>query len=244
LYNTVSGNTVFWCYEGIGSYGGSRYTTVENNIVYNNRSYHIYAASSRNAVFRYNIVYETPDQLGGDRRNLLIGTDCEGIAGCLKVTGGAEIYGNFVAGGSVGISLMSNSNDLGVYQVDNKIHDNIVVDCDANFRFERMVAQCTGNEIKNNISYVTTSGCAHTTMYSPPGVVWSKNNFNTPVSGNAATDAYIGVVLSKLSGWRNLPAGGVDKSYFKLTSAGTTALNSAFGNSKSAISTPTGLRLQ
>ena len=125
LYNTVRGCTVFNGYEGVGVYKGARYTTVENSKIYNCRSFHLYLANARNAVFRNNVIFETASQLPGDSRDKLIVVDAEGhVASIIKVTGTCQIYNNYLAGGLDGISLVSNANNVRVYQSNNEIYNN------------------------------------------------------------------------------------------------------------------------
>lgn len=233
-YNKISGNKVYWCYEGIGIYLGARYTIAENNIVFDCRSYHLYVANARDAVIRNNIVFETPNQLPGDGRDLLIGSDSEGhIDKVIKVTGGVEISGNFVAGGLKGIALMSKSNHIGLFQKDNKIYDNIIVDCDYNFHFDD-TTNWSNNEIKNNISYALTDGTRHSNNFSPDGVIWDNNIYNYEINGQAANNAHIGFFLIKKSGWRTLKADDVKSSTFNLNNEGQAkfSVNSYFDFSK------------
>jgi len=221
LYNTVRGNRVYWGFEGIGVYKGARYTTVEYNTVYDNRSFHIYAANARNATFRYNLVYEG----SGDFDNspdYLVGTDCEGHnKGIIKTTGHIEIYGNLIAGGAKGVFIINNCEELeGVEQKGNRVYNNTIVDCVQNFFFKNADASWSDNLIRNNISWTITAGTTHSNIYSPTGVTWSHNNFDDLVSGSAATNAKIyHPGLKKTSGWQSLTAGNVAGTEFSLTSS-------------------------
>jgi len=178
----------------------------------------------------------------------LIGTDSEGhVSSIIKVTGNVEIYGNKVAGGSSGIALMSNSNDIGVYQSNNKIYQNIIVDCNKNFYFERPVDGWTGNEIYDNISMTKSAESVHSNVFSPPGVTWGRNYFDDPVSGNAGDKAIVGVVLAKQSGWRSLPAGEVNESFFALTDGASPELSLIFeegGSVDGPLSPPMDLKIK
>ncbi len=223
LNNTISGNTVYWCYEGIGIYQGARYTTTSNNIVYDCRSYHIYVANSRDAKICNNIVYETEDQLGTDGRDALIVSDSEGhIDSFIKVNGNVEILNNLIAGGSRGIALLSNSMDSGIYQSNNIIAKNIIVDCNYNFQFGNSQGW-SDNEIRNNISVTVTDGTRHSNNYSPTGVVWDDNTFDDVVSGNASNGATYKFPMLKKSGWRTLTPGEVTSETFRLDSGSGTA---------------------
>ena len=58
VYNEIYRNKVYWGWEGIGIYQGSRYTEVYNNLVFNNGSFHIFIANARGANVYNNLVYE------------------------------------------------------------------------------------------------------------------------------------------------------------------------------------------
>ena len=247
-HNTASGNTVSWCFEGIGAYLGTRYATIENNVVFDCRSYHLYSANSRDIIIRNNIAYETQNQLDGDDRDLLIGVDAEGhIPGFIDVTGHTEITGNYLAGGSCGISLISNSNDIGLFQSYNIVSDNVIVDCDYNFSFRKNTSGWEGNVFKNNVSQIFTPGMKHIDNDSPYGVTWETNFFNTSVSGEASKSADYLTVLSKTSDWRSLPAGAVNISFFNFTKEGQSTYYSINEpnalETQSQIDSPVNLRI-
>ena len=225
--NTVRGCTLFNNFETLGIYKGAINTTVENNTIYNFVQVGIYVANARKAIIRNNIVYEPETSFWpGDGRDPLIWIDSEGhVTNIIKVTGECEIYGNFLAGGSSGVFLLSNSNDIGVYQSGNVIYNNRIIDCTENFRFHKTDPQWSGNQIYGNYSFVTTEGFVQSNSYSPPGVTWTGNYFNSSVSGNAAINSHINkVFLSKETGWRSLPEGGVNASIFKFTNENGAAL--------------------
>lgn len=231
LYNTIRGNTIKRAGEALGIYKGARYTTVENNIVFDFFRVGIYAANARDGWIRNNIVFEpnpadtqitvpvTVSRMPG------IWIDSEGhVPSIIKVTGGWEISGNLIAGAKTGIWLTNASNDLGVYQKNNKIFNNRIVDCDRNIWVNKAVVGWTGNEIYNNYSFLFTAGFVH--VYadeSPIGVTWYGNHYNTAidgVSGNAATAAvYDDPDLVKTTVWRSLPVdGSVDSTWWAFTS--------------------------
>ena len=228
-YNVVRGNITSEGYEGIGVYKGCRYTTIEKNSVRDFKSYHIYQGNSELSTIRYNLVYGSSSKPENER---LIVVNCEGhIEGQIKVTGSAEIYNNLVAGSSVGITLTSNCVDMGpwdppqadVLQSNNKVYNNIVVDCTDNYHFKNTG---TGNLIKNNISWLLTGGGSHiqNDNCSPTGVTWDNNLFSgdpyTAGTGDCETNAvkdegsYAAPGLSKTSGWRSLTAGAVTGNEF------------------------------
>jgi parallel beta-helix repeat protein len=227
LNNVVRGNVVRWAGEGIGSYKGARYTIIENNIVYDCKSYHIYFGNARNCIIRNNIIYETgpanqpPDDSTGPS-DRLIAVDCEGhVSSIIKVLGYAQIYGNYIAGGYTGISLHSNANDVGVYQNNVEIYNNTIVDCAKNFEFLNVDPKWNNIKIYNNYSFIfdeLSENLIHVNNPSPDGVEWSDNFWNLPVSGNAAhNENTTDVSLIKVSGWRSLEAGEVGISSFSFT---------------------------
>lgn len=220
-HNVVRNNRVFWCYEGIGVYGGARYTLVENNIVHDCRSFHLYKANARNAIFRNNIVYENSDnQLIGQggvydtpeiKLDYLIGTDCEGHnPNVWKNTGELAIYNNVMAGGIKGIFVLNNCTDI-LRQNNNKIFNNTIVDCIENFYFNKLSPNDSGNEIRNNISWTISDDSKHANNFSPGGIKWDRNNFSSYVSGNSMNSAVIGDPgLRRISGWRYITVGQED----------------------------------
>jgi parallel beta-helix repeat protein len=229
LNNIVRGNTVRRSSESISAYKGARYTTIENNTVYDVSGNGIYAANARDGIIRNNVVYgidvkesRNPYQPWSGRRQL-IWIDSEGhVDKIIKVTGGWKIYDNFLAGGRVGIWLQSNSDNVGVYQKNNKIYNNRIVDCDRNIWIQGATEGWSGNEIYNNYSFIFTPGLSH--IYgstSPPGVAWEGNHYNSKVTGNAAYKAkFNGKTLIKKTGWRNLPYGTVTSQMFNFVGEG------------------------
>jgi len=220
LHNTVRGNRVYLGFEGIGVYKGARYTTVEYNTVYDNRSYHIYIANARNNKVRYNLVYEGKGDLDNSP-DFLVGADCEGHnSAVIKVTGNNEFYGNLIAGGGKGFYLLNNCKDLEIEQKGNRVYNNTIVDCVNNFFIRNDDSLWSDNMIKNNISWTITNGSIHSNNYSPIGVTWSHNNFDESVSGKAANNARIyKPELKKTSGWRSLTSGMVNGTEFSITNS-------------------------
>ena len=210
----VRGNVVKNSYEGIGLYKEASSCIVEKNSVYDNRSYQIYNASgSHDNIIRYNLVYHSSGK--DPKRGIVISCEswtCGNIAQCSNDN---QIYGNLIASAESGISLTSNCGLLP--SNGNKIYNNTIVDSvDYNFR---ITGTGSGNEIKNNISRLYTSGSTHSNSDSPTGVTWDTNVFYgvDTVSGNAATNQVTSdPLLSKTSGWRSLTTGAVDGTEFAL----------------------------
>jgi parallel beta-helix repeat protein len=219
-YNVVRGNTVRRCNESIGLYRGTRYVIVEDNTVYDVSQVAIYSGNARDGVIRNNTLYmvNPMDSLNWRQpergRGSGIWLDSEdNTTEAIKVTGGWQIYGNYIAGFRQGIWIQCNSNAHGVYQKNNKIFENRIVDCDRNFFIYQAVTGWTGNDIHDNYSFIHTAGLVHVDGdMSPIGVTWSGNHYNTAhstVTGNAATGAvYNNPVLVTSTGWRDLPVNG------------------------------------
>ena len=231
VYNTVRGNTLRYCHESLGIYGGARYTTVENNIIYETSQVAIYATNSRNGVIRNNLVYNPDPQKSKhwrqpDGRRNGIWIDCEGhVASTIKAIGEWKVDNNYVAGFANGIWLNNASSDIeGIYQKNNKIHDNIIVDCDRNILVSKAGVGWEGNEIYNNYSFIFTSGLDHVVGVNAAGVTWYNNHYNTAMvpapGGNARNEAIIDdIKLIKTAGWRDLPIDGtVSAALFSLES--------------------------
>jgi hypothetical protein len=223
-YNTVRGCTVARAYEGIGVYQGPVYTTIENNTVYDCRTYHIYVSNSEKAVIRNNLIYSTLESraipIDGSGGSGIV-HDAEGHNPNVKIhlLGGLEIYGNKIAGMSGGIKLVDNSYHLGVYQKNNHIYNNRIVDCDKNFVFNHdQYGGWENNLIEDNYLFIFTEGLVHTSKMSPLGITWDQNHYNTDVisvSGNAAVNAfYNNPSLIKTTGWRSLIPGSVTQEDF------------------------------
>lgn len=227
MHNTIRGNTVARYFEGIGVYRGPRYTVVEDNTVYDGSDMGIYISNARDAVVRNNLVYNPPViwhslYKGPGARNG-IQLDSEGHRDkVIKLAGNHEVHDNFIAGMTRGIVLASRSNALGVWQKNNRIHDNVIVDCESNIALAKSktetmadVAGWENNLISNNASFVFTGGMQHTNVKTWPGVAWDGNYFNTAVSGDPAHNAQINKVkLKNTSGWRDLTPGDLDRSDF------------------------------
>jgi len=223
---TVTGNHIHnGIYEGIGFYKGVTNCVAEYNIVRDMRSFHLYFGQAKNCTFRYNLVYESSDQASGSFTELefALASDIESFQD-YTYNGDNEIYGNLVAGMSIGVSMgcqiatkctgvgtpytQCTGNNRAACHGNTKIYNNTFVDNLHTFRFWGSDDAGDSMEIKNNISYTITGGAVHSDDYSPDGVTWSHNLFDDSVGGNAATNAIIGDPdLSKTSGWRSLSPG-------------------------------------
>jgi hypothetical protein len=217
----ISNNSVFHNYEGIGAYKGADHSIIEFNEVYDNRGYQIYLENAAYMTVRYNLVYGSSDWKRWRRSAHAPGSAivyeseqgrCNDLPHVYPYIGNSKIYGNLIAWTDSGISLTDQC--AGSAQVGNKIFHNTIVGCVNNFRFGDNIGW-SDNEIKNNISFTIstekgqpTSRHVYKNHYNRNGVIWSHNNFNSPVSGNAANNAVIGdPLLNKTSGWRKITPG-------------------------------------
>ena len=220
LRNTIRGNTLTRTRETIGVYKGARYTTIENNTIYDVGQVGIYIANSRDGVIRNNLIYQPEiTSFGRLARRPCIWIDNEhNPPSIIKVTGGYKIYNNYLAGGSSGIWLNNLGKDFGYYQSNNIIYGNRIVDCNENFRFHHTNEGWEGNEVYNNYSFVFSDEALHSNNFSPPGVNWKGNFFNTEVSGNAAQNVRINEIsLKRETGWRSLKPRDLTRSWFEFT---------------------------
>jgi parallel beta-helix repeat protein len=220
MYNIVRGNTVSKGTEGIGLYKQARYTTVENNTVFDCRTYHIYLSRTRNNTVRNNLIYSTPNSLAGANGGAGIAINSELNAYKFEVPiGWHEITNNYVGGMAEGMSI-------GLYPGATIGHKNLwisknrFVDNSRNIRiWQRPEASWENNEFSENYFFIQTSGLIHSSDMLAKGFIWNGNYFNTPptVDGKAVVNARYNVVnLIKNTGWRNLKSGQVDKSIFSL----------------------------
>jgi hypothetical protein len=232
----VRGNVLFNSgNEGIGLYKKVKDSIVEHNTVRDTRSYSIYQDAGVNNTFRYNVVYDSNDPLTSSKipsRRRCIAVDNEGFLSYVH-SSDTKIYGNFVAGCGVGISLLCQKGREAGWEAYNchsgtKVYNNTLVDNDINFRFSGLKVADTA-EVKNNISWLLTAGLVHSsvsyggTTWSPLGVTFSHNLFRgnaLPTLGsNAATNMITGdPKLSKTSGWRNIAPDALSANHFKLLS--------------------------
>jgi hypothetical protein len=222
---TVTRNKVFSSkQEGIGIYKKATNCIVEYNTVYDIKTAHIYLASSKYNIVRYNLVYNFDGVFLSKGYGISVSQE-EAREYCYG--GSNQIYNNLIAGQQVGISIgcgYKNKDPNCICHEDTNVYNNTLVDNIWNFRDWNPDSR-DSIKLKNNISWTITGGTAHTNNYSPAGVTWSHNLFDDPVSGNAATDAVIGgPALKKASGWRLLSADSLDGTEFSLLS-GSKAIN-------------------
>jgi parallel beta-helix repeat protein len=233
---TISRNKVFHSYEGIGLYKMTRNCIVENNVLYDNRSYQIYIDAGKDNVVRRNVIYgstEWADWKSSKREwasaAILVEVEqerCDQKPGSYPYGDSNKIYGNFIANTKYGIALLSGCDSF--VQTNNKIYDNRIIGCGYNFRFADD-AGWSGNEVYNNVSLNFSDGVRtsrHSNDYSPSGVTWSANNFSGSVSGNAAINARIYIPeLNKSSGWHSIEPGTADGTEWMEKGSETDTLN-------------------
>jgi parallel beta-helix repeat protein len=190
----VSGNTVFHSYEGIGLYKKVTNTIVKNNILYDNRKYHIYLDASRKNIIEGNLVYSSKDvnNWGGKQFGITTGNEAERNY-CF--TGDNEFKGNMLISLKYGFSIGSEIADYidpNCVQSNNTFTENTIVDSEiANFVFWKSKTGWDGNVVSDNSSWIVNTSGAHSTPFSPVGVNWSNNKFNSNVTGSAANSAIL-----------------------------------------------------
>jgi parallel beta-helix repeat protein len=234
---TISRNKVFHCYEGIGLYKMVRNCIVENNVLYDNRSYQIYTDAGKENVIRYNVIYGSSNWADwkSSRKEwasaaIVVDVEqerCNQKPGRYPYGDSNKIYGNKITNTKYGIALLSTCD--GFVHTDNKIYKNIVVGCGWNFYFADD-AGWSGNEVYNNVSWnLSDDGVRrsrHSNDYSPKGTTWSGNNFSDSVSGNAAINARIYIPeLNKSSGWHSIEPGTADGTEWMEKGSEAKALN-------------------
>jgi parallel beta-helix repeat protein len=191
--NVVRGNTIERGYEGIGLYGESSVSTVENNIVFNCQTYHIYLSRTRSNVVRNNLVYSNGSPRHGTSRGAGIVLSVETQTYTASVLlGDNKIYSNYIAGNAWGIFLnIDPGSDYG--RVGERIYNNRIVDCSQNFRFERDDSKWEDNLIYDNLSFQNDPGTVgarvHTSKCNPIGVTWDENWYTS--TGNFAAMGFL-----------------------------------------------------
>lgn len=227
-HNTVKKNVVHNCNEGIGVYVKAENTTVEYNSVYDLNLVGIYVDASKDTTIRYNLVYQPSASAGGAKG---IALDNEAARGYCY-TGATEVYGNLVAALQRGIQISNqygDEEDTSCNWNDVLVYNNTIVDNATNTRIIDDDAGWTGNEIKNNISFLETAATVHNVDDSPTGFTWSKNIFYgiDTVGGDAAATQVSGdPKLAKTTGWRALSAGAITGGGFNITT-GSVAIDAA-----------------
>jgi len=237
-HNTIENGT----HEGIGAYKQSDSITIEYNTVRDVRSYHIYIGSSKNCIVRYNLVYESTDDLGWGQSENAIFSDIEswrtsvGSAAAADTwNGNNEFYGNMVAGMQIAIGFSCNINAVSGYEAVNchdstLVYNNTLVDNDISF-FNGDNNASDSIEIKNNISYHTyAGGQVHANNDSPNGTTWATNLFNNTddtVTGDAdASNVSTSAPgLVKTSSWVGQAPEAFDQDDFQLSNTSSPAYN-------------------
>ena len=213
----VANNNVHNVYQGPGIYFGNQVhdVVVANNIVYTSSDRATWVSWQPGIMF-------DEESYPGQTTNI----------NCMGGSYGIVITGNVVVATNAGIVLSKGLITTDPYAAPNwcwpgnvtvledrfSIYNNTIIDSfdggayhgKYNFDFEGFSNNSgwSNISIKNNISYAITAGVEHSLLYSPFGVTWDHNLFNTAVSGNAATNSIIAAPgLNKTSGWQSLTSG-------------------------------------
>lgn len=235
-HNIVKNNIVQRGQEGIGIYQMAELTTVENNTVFDCRTYNIYVDKGKNNIIRNNLVYATPNAIAGpNTRGFGIVLSAETWEYNYEAQlGWTTISGNYLAGLNYGITIgIADGSVVGWNSL--RIYNNRIVDTLENLRFRRdNEGEWDDNFISGNYSFLydLADNAVHTNKGSPASFTWNMGKdsrgilFNSPnyftgpklPSGNAMNDASGARInerkLLKNTGWRDLKPGEVDKTFF------------------------------
>lgn len=223
----VSENLVYENYhEGIGvyaineGYDNAGYSTIENNVVYDNRKLGIYIGNTRNNTVRYNLIY------GTNNPNFYVysknGKHYPGVAIYVNdefqpvgnyIAQENKFYGNLIARCKLGILIGADAS-RSIFK--NSIFaNNTIVDCYIGIQISGTAA--SNSLIINNIVW----GIDNSSLYSGPtrqaGITFRNNMWSSSVSGDPAESAIIDHPrLLKTTGWDSLKGGEVTGREFAL----------------------------
>ena len=228
-FNIARSNLVVRPHEGIGVYKQASDSLIENNTLYDGRTYHIYLGKTLNNVVRHNLVYGTPNaRYVGRGAGIALFSEIHEY-GNEPPIGNNQVYNNYIAGMMWGLHW-GISPGATVGMKGNRIYNNRLVDNMINISTQRSNEDFSDNRIFDNYSFIYTDSYIdhngntviprHVNVTSLIGTTWSGNFFTTPpiVTGNATTGSFLNKVqLKKTTGWRNLKPGKVDRSFFAFT---------------------------
>ncbi len=219
MYAYIADNVVSrggW--EGIGVYQKFQYAVVENNIVYDVPSYHIYNDAAAYVCFRNNTCYTSTSGalFGAPDRHYNVNVEAE-RGYCY--TGPTVIYGNLSAYPSYGISIACSITNVSGYSdcawESLAVFNNTIVDAADYSIYNLHTNSNTGVAYKNNSSWTPSAGGSLVNSASPTNVTWSHNQWGSDPSGNAATMAVIGTPgIEKTSDWTKIALGGINEDWF------------------------------
>ncbi len=219
MYAYVADNLLYqggW--EGIGVYQKFQYAVVENNVLYDIPSYHIYNDSSAYVCFRNNICYTSTEgsSYGAPDRHFNLNVEAERE---YCYTGPTVIYNNLSAYPSVGISVACSVTNVSGYSncawESLAVFNNIIIDANSYSIYNNHTNSNTGIAYKNNSSWIPSAGGSLVNSVNPTNVTWSHNQWGSNPGGNAATMAVIGTPgIEKTSDWTKIAPGGINKDWF------------------------------
>ena len=211
--------------EGMAAFNQIQGITYMYNVIHNNTgrmNVNVYLNMAKNCIFAYNLVYN-------NKANGVSINNEEEVG--VNYTGGHLIYGNLIANNSSTGLIIGNDhnhiNDPDATQPDNKIYNNTFVDNDLyNIRVTEYV-EGTGNEFKNNISWILDGGGVHISDVAHDAPTYDYNLWSSiPIARARGVNdpAYASPLLTKSSGWQDLIGGAVTGAEFALL-AGSPAID-------------------
>lgn len=202
--------------EGINSNYGSRGAIIEDNIVFGVRAVGIYADSVPDTTIRRNIVVGTRDSTywrGGSTVGAGIALNNEpyshveggGNLDSSVQTTNARVYGNLVAYASSGIAVwgdIPSSSFNNTIIVNNTLVDNVV-------QFRHYGKPMPSSVFANNILLSISDGTSDVEPARVTGLTTRNNYYSQGDPGGMYShdgNRYTGLVLGKMSGWRDIDA--------------------------------------
>ena len=200
--------------EGLNAYSASSNVLMQDNIVYDNKSYNIYFDSSNGGVCRRNIVYQTKSY---NMYGITVGAETG------QPTGVIEIYNNLVMGCKANFHIDSNVTALTGVKVVHNTFVNFTGDADQGYNmgvYYRADPSSYSNSVfKNNIVLEETEGRVPIYVESShAGLVFSNNCWWTDNAITAARGTGDVNADPKLAKAGPTGAGTLTKEYFKLLS--------------------------
>ena len=219
--NIISYNRVKGCYgsEGINIVKKDVNCLIEWNVVRDQDGPSIYGDAALSPTIRFNTIYNSTTS-PSSRYGISLNNEEERGYFFLDH---ARVYGNKFGNMDVAISFSSEYGKNHPSEANRweaiRAFNNTSVDCNEfTFQFWHQEIILSPIKIFNNISYLTgdTAG-AHSNDYTLTNVTWDYNNFSSSVSGDATSNAVIGVpTLNKTSGWTTIAPDTEDITWWNL----------------------------
>ncbi len=169
--------------EGIGCGSCGKDITVENCIVYNVQTVHIYTDRSSGAIIRNNIVYTTSRRSpsGNESRGIIFRDEPAGDRNCSssRKSKNVYVYNNLIVGFGRGIWVTAKAN-LDSYVV----AYNTIVNCNKGIEIFAVSSDFDDIRLRSNSIFENNViDCASSEVVSTEGIIWRNNNWRvTPPS--------------------------------------------------------------